>query len=85
MPANHLHIELKAIKSLKKLPLKIQKRIAVALNEIKANPTQGIKLHGELRNYYKCRLGDYRIIYAFNTTNSTVRIMYIEHRQGVYK
>lgn len=85
MPAQHLHIELKAIKSLKKLPLRIQKRITVSLSEIKANPTIGIKLHGELQNYYKCRLGDYRIIYSFNATASTVKIIYIEHRQGVYK
>lgn len=75
----------KADKELSRLPTKIQTKIIKAFDTINHNPLSGIKLHGELGNYYKFRVGDYRIIYLFDPKTSLVSVLKIEHRQGVYK
>lgn len=85
MPAKSLIVHKSAKKNLLKLPIKIHRKIISSLDQIKYNPTTGMKLHGELGNYFKFRLGDYRIVYKFNSKESLVEVVKIEHRQGVYK
>lgn len=85
MPAKTLVVHEKAHKHFQKLPHQIQKRTRIAYHTIKDNPILGEKLHGELSGYYKYRLGDYRIVYSFDTKTSTVTVVTIEHRQGVYR
>lgn len=85
MPAKHFSIDTKANKTFLKLPVRIQEKILKALKQLKQNPTSGIKLHGELGEYYKFRVGDYRIVYSFNVQKSLVKVVKIEHRQGVYR
>jgi mRNA interferase RelE/StbE len=43
----------------------------------------GIRLRGELREYWKLRVGDYRIVYKIS--NKNVFILAIKHRKEVYK
>ena len=85
MPAKSVVVEKHARKRLLKLPLSIHKRIIRALEIIQENPLIGVKLHGELEKYYKYRVGDYRIVYSFDSKESTVTVVKVEHRQGVYK
>ena len=85
MPAKKFLIPEKIRKNTYKFPRGIQKRLPLIFVEIKKNPIIGIKLQGRLAGYYKARLGDYRIVYRFDTKTSTVVILKIEHRQGVYK
>lgn len=85
MPAKTLVVEKPVRKKILKLPVKVHQRIIDRLDEIQANPIAGTKLHGALSNYYKIRVGDYRIVYEFNAKESRVDVVKIEHRQGVYK
>lgn len=85
MPAKTFVLPQKVQKSAHKLPKHIQEHLPRALLSIKQNPLIGIKLHGELAGYYKYRIGDYRLVYRFNTKTSKVEVVKIEHRQGVYK
>ena len=85
MPAKSFFISKKANKTAAKLPLHIHDKIVKAFNIIKQNPPSGEKLQGELNDYYKFRIGDYRIVYKFNAKDSRIEIVKIEHRQGVYK
>ena len=85
MPAKTLIVEKAAKKKFLKLPIHIHKRIIKALETIQENPIAGIKLHGELGQYYKYRVGDYRIVYKFDSKESKVVVVKVEHRQGVYK
>lgn len=85
MPAEYIVVERSARKKLLKLSTKIHIRVISALDMIQANPLIGEKFHGELSEYYKFRIGDYRIIYSFDSRKSIVFILKIEHRQGVYK
>ncbi len=85
MSAKQFFVAQKADKQFLKLPLQIQTKILQAYHRVKENPLSGIKLHGELTHYYKYRVGDYRIVYYFDQKTSTVGVVKIEHRQGVYK
>ncbi len=85
MPAKSFVFANRVDKELSKLPLKIQKRAIRAFEAIQENPVVGIKLHGELGDYYKSRVGDYRIVYFFDSKPSRISVVKIEHRQGVYK
>ncbi|HKB88622.1 MAG TPA: type II toxin-antitoxin system RelE/ParE family toxin [Patescibacteria group bacterium] len=85
MPVKNLQIAQSADKSLSKLPRNIQLKLIASFDRIKQNPISCIRLHGELKDYYKFRVGDYRIIYRFSSNESLVKIVKIEHRQGVYR
>lgn len=85
MPARHFVVERSADKLFLRFPISTQERILRAYESLKQNPISEIKLHGELKGYYKYRVGDYRIIYRFDIKMSTVSVVKIEHRQGVYK
>ena len=85
MPAKHLIVQKSTRKRLSKLPVGNHIRILNAIEKIQKNPLIGPKLKGELADYYKFRVGDYRIVYSFNPKTSTVEVVKIEHRQGVYK
>jgi len=85
MSAKNLRLAQSVDKNIAKLPRYIQTKIISSFDKIIQNPVSGIKLHGELKNYYKFRVGDYRIIYSFNAKESLIQIVKIEHRQGVYK
>lgn len=85
MTAKFLRIPHKVDRKVSRLPLNIQNRIDDVFNKLKENPIAGVKLKGELGNYYKYRLGDYRIIYRFDRKKSLLEIVKIEHRQGVYR
>lgn len=85
MPAKQLIVAKRADKSFLRLPLNIQKKIIHAYKKLKENPLSGHKLLGDLSGYYKYRVGDYRIIYIFDNKKSTICVLKIEHRQGVYR
>lgn len=85
MPAKNLVVENKPRKQIHKLSQTVRSRFQSALIEVQANPLVGEKLHGELADYRKFRLGDYRVVYRFDSQKSEVRIVKIEHRQGVYR
>ncbi len=85
MAVRNLQLAQSADKSISELPKNIQLKIISSFDRIKQNPISGIRLHGELKDYYKFRVGDYRIIYRFTSKESLVQIVKIEHRQGVYK
>ncbi len=85
MPARHFRIPHSVNKKFNRLPGNIKIRINNSFDRLKNNPILGIKLKGELAHYYKLRVGDYRVVYKFNPKTSTLSILKIEHRQGVYK
>lgn len=85
MSAKYLITRQSVRKNLKRLPTHVHGKIVSALGKIQDNPLMGIKLHGELSDYCKLRVGDYRILYKFDKKASIVEVVKIEHRQGVYR
>ncbi|MCA9496627.1 MAG: type II toxin-antitoxin system RelE/ParE family toxin [Nanoarchaeota archaeon] len=73
-----------SFKQLEKLPKDIQKRIISTLKRIRIRPySYVIKLVAS--NYYRLRVGEYRII--LNIKNNELQIYVIElgHRKNIYK
>ena len=53
-------------------------------NKLTANPAlYGIPLRGTLRQYWKLRVGDWRVVFSIN--GPRVLILIIAHRRQVYK
>jgi mRNA interferase RelE/StbE len=81
-------VELKpaAVRSLKKLAKGLQKRIAARIDRLADNPRPpGVeKLSGE-QDYYRVRVGDYRIVYEVKEHILLVLVLRIGHRREIYQ
>ena len=73
----------KAIKDLRKIPQREQKKIQSKLTILKEDKFCGKKLARDLKNYYSLRAWPYRIIYEI--ISGEVWVVKVQHRQGVYK
>jgi mRNA interferase RelE/StbE len=75
----------KVIKDLKKIDKLWQKRIVDKIkNTLAVNPYTGKKLIGDLSEFWRLRVGDYRVIYSINDKMVTVEVIKISHRKDVY-
>jgi mRNA interferase RelE/StbE len=61
-------------------------RIIDRIRELSANPfpRDSEKLAGS-ENFYRLRVGDYRIVYQVDNKNKTVIVYYVRHRKTAYK
>ncbi len=79
-------LESRAEKDLKKLPREIQARIFPVILGLKRYPrparVKKLSVEGE---YYRLRVGDWRVIYEINDKQKRVSIFRIRHRREAYK
>lgn len=85
MPVKTFVVSKKVNKIAKKLPIRLHKKINTVFDILKNDPLAGDKLRGELADFRKYRIGDYRVVYQFDSKTETLTIIKIEHRQGVYR
>jgi len=72
------------LENLVKRDEKLASRILDEIDELtKRDIPVGNKLKGRLKGYYRCRVGDYGIIYGVE--KDTVKIKSIGHRKDIYK
>jgi mRNA interferase RelE/StbE len=67
---------------------KLQRRISTAVDTILGNPRYHVhikKLEGELKDMYRYKLGNLRILYEIHEDVKTNRIKAIEARGSAYK
>ncbi len=82
-------IEEKAVKELKSLPQEIKNRIKSKIKDIlKEDPLPGGK--GDIKrirgtDYWRLRVGDYRVFYDVDRGEGNVYILSIRHRSNAYK
>ena len=77
-----------AARDYKKLDLAMRPAIQTAIDSLQHQPLTGPKikrLKGRLREYYRYRAGDYRIVYAVSLRERVVSIDYIQHRKDIYR
>jgi mRNA interferase RelE/StbE len=83
------NISERALKQLKKLDPQIRKRIIDFLDDRitgSNNPKQwGKQLKGELKNIWRYRVGDYRILCQLQGELLVVLIVDVAHRRDVYR
>ncbi|RLD21723.1 MAG: type II toxin-antitoxin system RelE/ParE family toxin [Bacteroidetes bacterium] len=77
---------LKAIKDLRSIPRGYQGRILDKAESLSDNPyPRGcLKLKGLQEEFWRIRVGDYRIIYQVDDAVEIIDIRRIGHRQGIY-
>jgi len=75
----------KFLRELKKQPNEVKERALRAIDEITANPSYGVKLRGELKGYWRWRIGEYRIIYKIDDSLHLVVFLDVGPRKSIYK
>ena len=73
----------RAIKQIKKLPVKVQKNVIKKIELISTSPYLGKKLEGELSGFRVVRAWPYRIIYQI--LKNSILIFSVSHRQSAYR
>lgn len=73
-------------KQLDKLPFGVFKRIDKIITTLIQNPFPSgtVKLKG-FENFYRVRIGDYRIIYNINHKAQEIILIRVAHRKDAYK
>lgn len=75
-----------AEKAFGKLSKVSQVKILEALEQLSVNPRpSGIKKLKSVFNFYRIRVGEYRIIYTIDDTVLIVTVVKIAHRKDVYR
>lgn len=76
----------RAEKDFSKLPAEVRKRIDKAIEEkLMSNPEKYlIPLIGDLAEFYKFRVGDYRLLCHKDGTRLIVEVIRVAHRKEVY-
>lgn len=75
----------RALKELKSVARVRQERIVAAVNSLRDDPQRGDLLSGQWKGLRRLRVGDHRIIYAFDGTELLVSVIRVGHRREVYR
>lgn len=82
-----VEFEPEAIEALQRLTRAVRIRIVNKIEWLAENFDQikPLPLKGELAGFFKLRVGDYRVIYEFDTQSKIITIDKIGHRREVYE
>ena len=72
----------RAARPLKKLQRSIGDRVRTAPAELAENPGKGEQLKPS--QYWKLRVGDYRVIYEIDEASKRVIVVYVGHQKNEY-
>ena len=78
----------RAARDYKKLEASIKLEVQAGLDVLQDHPLSGPKikrLKGRLHDYWRYRVGDYRIVYAVDQPARAVYVEYLQHRKDVYR
>jgi mRNA interferase RelE/StbE len=80
-------IDARAAKKLEKLPRPIVQKIDYAIVSLSENPRPpGAKLlRGKLKEGWRIRIADYRVLYRIDYGAQEVRVFDIGHRREIYR
>jgi len=79
-------LDKKVLKDLKQIDKKEQIKIIETIeNKLARDPFIGKRLAGNLSEYYRYRVGNYRIIYLIYQMRIEIEIIKIGHRKDIYK
>ena len=84
--AYHVEIKNSAAKEIAALPKRVQRRVFSIIEGLadKPRPQSVRKLTGS-GDYYRLRVGDYRIVYHIEDDVLTVLIIRVGHRKDIYR
>ena len=84
---SHFKIEFKAVarKSLERLEKQDQLRIYAAIELLGDNPRPPLAVKIKGSNYFRVRVGDYRILYSIDSGRLIILIIDLGHRREIYR
>lgn len=68
-----------------RLPYSLRTRVESKLDEIGSRLRSYPHHRLKASNRYRARVGDYRIIYTFDTERNTIHLLAIGHRREIYR
>ncbi|MGB9896024.1 MAG: type II toxin-antitoxin system RelE family toxin [Thermoproteota archaeon] len=72
-------------KDLKRIDSSQIPRIIEAIKELAANPfSSNARKLRSTENFYRLRVGDYRVVYQIDFKDKTIIVHYIRHRRSAY-
>jgi len=81
-----LFIKPSARKELLVLPKEIKSKAEIIIDSLPEHPRPyGVKKLVGYSNYYRIRIGNYRIVYVIDENEKLVRVMIVKHRKEAYK
>ncbi|BBG65336.1 RelE/StbE replicon stabilization toxin [Hydrogenimonas sp.] len=79
-------LDKKVLKDLKQIEKKDRIKIVETIEDkLAKNPFIGKRLAGNLSEYYRYRVGNYRIIYLIYETEVEIEIIKVGHRKDIYR
>jgi mRNA interferase RelE/StbE len=72
------------VKQFRHLPKDARLRVRRRVTELSENPYLGLKLVGPLGDYWKHRVGKYRIIYKVDEARKTIILYDVDLRKRIY-
>jgi mRNA interferase RelE/StbE len=75
-----------AARDFRKIPHEVQRRLARAIDALRVNPRpRGAKKLQAVRDVWRIRAGDYRIIYEIQERRLVVMVVRVAHRREAYR
>jgi len=72
-------------KNLSSIPKEYQIAVINSLKGLSNDPLKGKPLGGKFKGQYSLRVGVYRVVYIFSSSDKIVLILGIKHRREAYK
>jgi len=82
VPARRAVFLERARDAVRALPPDVKRRVRAAIDELKADPTRGERLGGELSGLLRARIGRYRVVYR--ATANALEIVAVGPRRTIY-
>ena len=77
--------ERRALKELKTIDKDSQLRIVAAVEQLTEHPLKGTHLSAQWKGLRRLRVGEFRVIYAFDGTRLSISVIRVGHRREVYR
>ncbi|MCO6477258.1 MAG: type II toxin-antitoxin system RelE/ParE family toxin [Phaeodactylibacter sp.] len=85
MSKYRIRIKKSAQKEIKNLPKEMVKRVVKAINSLADDPRPaGCKKLTGYENYWRIRVGNYRVLYSIQDNVLVVEIIAVRHRKDAY-
>ncbi len=86
MKKYRIHIAPSALRAIKRLDAKTRQRIVMAVDDLADDPRPvgAIQLKGDT-NFWRIRIGDYRVVYSIEDKALLVLVVKIGHRKDIYR
>jgi len=82
----NIYLEAEAEKDLRKLPSFLFSSVIAKIKELSNNPRPGnCRKLKSTENFWRLRIGDYRVIYEIIDSSKRINIYKIRHRKDVYR